>query len=545
MSIIRSIDFTTRLPFLALVRKDMLQRLRGGRLFFWMGLSVALGMQLVLSRWPSEGFYLREGTSASRDILYALYLVWFWCAGLLVPAYAAASIVGERERGTYEMTSMTLIRPRGYVMAKMIGSLGPLLFTVVATMPLAGTMFFLAGVNWEILLYGLAAAASGGWICSGAGVLCSVICRRTGRAVAAAYVLAPGTLIGLAVGAGIYTGLLVAVDSLVPFSVALALPGGLLIMMLVFPIVIVRQTVRILKNRSVADEAWEREQVYLRTLARKESSVRESVPDGVNPHALAEEWRPSSSPPGEFEFGIGLFFLLGSALVVLSAFSIGGLSSAVRAWMVFGFVPAMSIPGLLMCRVVSGEIEQGSLDSLRATLLGSWDLVTGKIRGFLRSWRWALGVFGGVAVLLLVGGFAECWSLPVTWLLSMASCVWVSGIVGLAVSVSTRRVSSSAAVATTVLLILGLVLPGLGRLVAWIVQVVVGVAEPGIRAGAGEAFGLLSPPLGFYFNLDRLRDGQYFTSYWIQNIAVCMTWSSALLWYSMRRLKRIWARGIE
>jgi hypothetical protein len=59
------------------------------------------------------------------------------------------------------------------------------------------------------------------------------------------------------------------------------------------------------------------------------------------------------------------------------------------------------------------------------------------------------------------------------------------------------------------------------------------------------SFILASPTIGFYRNLNLPRNSHYFTSYWAANIAACTTWSSVLLWYSMWRLKRIWARGIE
>lgn len=184
-----SLPIRITLPFVALIRRELVRTLRRVRPFLFLLLLMMVGMLVVVGAYPRQILATTALRSASLELLVSFTMCLFGAAMLLLPAYGATAIVVEREQETYDLLALTLIRPSGIVLAKLLNTLGFFLLLVVATLPLLGSAFFLVGVDWDVLVYLAAVLAIVSMTCASAGVLASALMRSTVRSIMLSYAL--------------------------------------------------------------------------------------------------------------------------------------------------------------------------------------------------------------------------------------------------------------------------------------------------------------------------------------------------------------------
>ena len=100
---------------------------------------------------------------------------------LLVPAYTAGSIAGEREKQTLDILLTTVMTPKQIIWGKLISAISIVLLLVVSNLPILSVIFTIGGVGfdviWQFILVSLITAFFVGSI----GIMASTIFQKTVR----------------------------------------------------------------------------------------------------------------------------------------------------------------------------------------------------------------------------------------------------------------------------------------------------------------------------------------------------------------------------
>jgi len=135
------------IPFFSLVKREVFNAMRERRSFALMALFVAAVSLVVANGWPEGSFSLNEAAYFSRSYLASGTVLLFLACGLLVPAFAAAAFIIEKQRETLDLLRLTLIHPVGLVMAKLVAAVGFFICLIIAALPVFGAAFFLVGID--------------------------------------------------------------------------------------------------------------------------------------------------------------------------------------------------------------------------------------------------------------------------------------------------------------------------------------------------------------------------------------------------------------
>ena len=105
----------------------------------------------------------------------------------IMPAIAAGSISGERERQTLDLLLATQTTPRQIIRGKLMASLSNMLLILVASFRVVALVFVYGGITWRDLLLLLCCFAVAALLVAGIGLFCSSLFKRTILAVPASY----------------------------------------------------------------------------------------------------------------------------------------------------------------------------------------------------------------------------------------------------------------------------------------------------------------------------------------------------------------------
>lgn len=105
----------------------------------------------------------------------------------IMPAIAAGSISGERERQTLELLLATQTTSRQIIQGKLMASLSNMLLILVASFPVVALVFVYGGITWKDLVVLLCCFAVAALLVAGIGIFCSTLFKRTILAVSASY----------------------------------------------------------------------------------------------------------------------------------------------------------------------------------------------------------------------------------------------------------------------------------------------------------------------------------------------------------------------
>ena len=163
-------------------RRELKERVRSRRTVVGFSVYLAiLGLVLWLAERGQERTTFGQLTSASagRTVFHILVMVLLFLVCFLLPAYAAGSISSERERQTFQLVQVTLMRPYQIVLGKLGAALSWLLLLVVATLPFVAVGFVLGGVTLGQVLGAYAMVVFTGFTLALLGMAVSARARRT------------------------------------------------------------------------------------------------------------------------------------------------------------------------------------------------------------------------------------------------------------------------------------------------------------------------------------------------------------------------------
>jgi ABC-type transport system involved in multi-copper enzyme maturation permease subunit len=141
------------------LRREMVERMRGGRTFVVLTLYLALLSSVVFFAYqvgrenddPTQAALLGRGIFEWL-VFFMLLLVLF-----IAPGTAASAIAGERERQTLVPLQVTLLSPQRILLGKIYAAVAFLLLLIVATMPLLSVSYLIGGVTMGEVLGGVGA----------------------------------------------------------------------------------------------------------------------------------------------------------------------------------------------------------------------------------------------------------------------------------------------------------------------------------------------------------------------------------------------------
>lgn len=465
-------------PLGALLRRELITQLRRVRPFVLLLIFVLIVLLTIVSSWPSARTTVWSMLPfISRGLLTGMSISLLTGAALFIPGIAGTGIVTERLRGSWDLLALTQLRPTTIVFGKWLSAVGVYLFLVMAMMPLFATIFFLVGVDFTQVLVSLILVLATSLTCGATGVFASVVCRKTNRALSVSYALMvfvmglPNTIVlGILMAFSMtirgqplpYFDFLMFISSPYPSLVGftmnavnwtafLAHLGYQACIAVVALFVAVRMTRRSAQPvpEDSADASAPRERLSLRKRIRRRfrrrRPKRPPVPDRRNPIAVKERWWGAAAPkrlytaPFLILLGISLFLVYS-----VEVFGGGGLQEIGMA--------SLILHGIIVCTVVTAtlgglftvDIESGSVDMLRMTLLTPRSVVRGKfLVGFRLAGIVSLSSLVANAPLMLYSMHRNA---DVAWLLlghaAIALCAFVAATLALASSAVSRATST-------------------------------------------------------------------------------------------------------
>ena len=505
-------------PALSLVKRELLSTLRGVRAFLLLVLFVCAGVLYAWLNWPESDGSFWMASVLSRFMMQTFIILLFGACTLFVPAFSASAIVVERERATYDLLRMTLIRPSGILFAKMLNAVGLFLLILVGLAPVLSVAFFLIGVDPVQMGQALAIIVATTIACAAAGVLSSAMFNRTLFAMGASYVLVIMLMIGPLI-------LVYLASAIAPFFVSVravfgsveylatvvspvvtmitlvgtsigtkGLSGTQILLSLCYQAVFalsclgvalyfIRRPQRPMKvedskpidNRSILAQRKLTWPFYIIDPLRRKKPIE----DGRNAMLVREiRW-------GLLNRGTTLIRVFYCSFVVY--FFSGAVASidarsfdTMGRWMLIQIVLTIIIAPALMANVFTKEYELRNVDMLRMTLLSPREMILGKLfAGYV-----SVGPLVAAAVLSclpLIALGARNWMMLGVGYATLLICVSVSLSLTLTASIFTRRTAAA--------LVLGYSLS---------VVVFIGLWYVAAAMGASDDFAYMLSPVGSY-----------------------------------------------
>lgn len=197
----------TDLPVLKL---EMRVRQRKARPFIMMLVYAGLLSLVALATqraglWPqvTTASYTYDPAIAGRQTFRFISYIQLAMVCLIGPAYSAAAINRERERGTLDMLSVTLLSTPGIILQKLGGALAETAILMATSLPILAIVFMLGGVSpYEVaLVYLLTAGVA--IALNAAGVFWSCVFKDTRTSMFVSYACTIGYIVVLPVMASV------------------------------------------------------------------------------------------------------------------------------------------------------------------------------------------------------------------------------------------------------------------------------------------------------------------------------------------------------
>jgi hypothetical protein len=368
---------------------------------------------VAVANLPSRITWITASGWASRELVQTIIFTLSIGCLLFIPGLAGTAIAAEKEQRTFDLLHLTLIRPRGIVIAKLLNTLGLFLLLTVATMPVLGAVLFLVGVDWAELARLLMVLTAATFSCAMVGMLCSARFARTSVAIIASYVgmliVMGGPLVLVELFTTIFRirGFMDAID---PFERVLSPPYAIMSMrttlsdsllstlyQVTIALICFFLTLHILRRppkpakvetRKPIDDAAVLETrrrsfpFYLIDPLRR----KEPIEDERNPMFVKElRWGTMGRSTVLIRVFYSSFiaFLLAAAVIILTTIYGGRSIIQYRESIVFLLVIQMGVTVIigpaLLANAFTKEHELGNMDILRTTLLMPEEIVSGKV----------------------------------------------------------------------------------------------------------------------------------------------------------------------
>ncbi len=195
-----------------IIQKEFRGRMRSWRTFFNLSFFVGiLGVFAVLTYAVSmpqpsyysgyygytSSYYSGSYERLGSNIFSAILIVQIILISLLAPSFTSGVLSGEKERQTYEILLLTLLRPAEIVFGKLLSTLAYLFLLIIAAIPIESIVFLVGGVGVDQLIIGLIVPLVTTLLLGSLGVAWSSILKTTSRASRAAYIMGAVMLLGL------------------------------------------------------------------------------------------------------------------------------------------------------------------------------------------------------------------------------------------------------------------------------------------------------------------------------------------------------------
>ncbi|NUM56186.1 MAG: ABC transporter permease [Candidatus Hydrogenedentes bacterium] len=178
------------IPFWGLVKRELIRDLRRPRPMLLLAGVLVVAALVVSSNYPSAVASPMQMSLQSMTIFGGLSMTLLCAALVLLPGYAATSIVVERESDTFDLLALTLTRPTAIVLGKLVSSLGYFVLIVLAMLPFISTTMFLVGIDTRFVALAAVYLAIIALTCCSSGIMASALVRNTPRAVTLSYMCA-------------------------------------------------------------------------------------------------------------------------------------------------------------------------------------------------------------------------------------------------------------------------------------------------------------------------------------------------------------------
>ncbi len=571
MSILDHMDIGSRFPFVALVRRDLLRTLRRVKPFVWLVLLVGFSGLFVVGNWPHAGYSIARAPQLSRMVVEVSGLLWIAAAWVVVPGHAAASIVLEREQKTHELLSMTLISPMGFLLGKILNTLGLFGVLLVGSLPVYASVFFLVGLDLEVVLVAGLVVSATALSCAAVGTLCSAIFHKLIPAVVSAFIgvaiIMGGPLVLLLMVCeilsmrGMSRALENALEATCPLVVIVSIRRGftgeclltaglqLLVALVCFAatVWVLRRSVRI---ESLAGSKSRLGRIVSRLSSQKKKPFR-PIGDWSNPILVREKrWEGMARPGVRWALFIVAAIVCVPLVAGLSFFCRWSLTDLIISWMLLCLTLVGLGAPLVASTGLTREVELRRLDALRMTLLSPGAVLWGKWRAAWVSFIPVLAVMG-TGFLFMAFWTSNRAGQGLSGYFAGSACVLVSTWV----AISASLLASSFAKRTPTALTLAYTLTAF--LFVLVIPAAVLAYEIGLEIAPGlvpsnshplwnhlnDGLFFVMPTGAFFWNLDQPRlapSGNIISLYLVGNLGFCLLYGWGFLLLARQRFKRIW-----
>jgi ABC-type transport system involved in multi-copper enzyme maturation permease subunit len=172
------------LPFVALVRREVVSTLRKGSTFVLLSLFVGIAIAWLAMVWPEAG--MATASDFANSLFRSMSIFLLVCAAAVLPAIGATSIASEREQDTLDVLQTALVPLPMIFSAKLFSTGAFFLLMIFAVLPILATPFFLVGIDPIFMLTTTMVVMVSATMYSTIGVAISCYFRRSTIAVAAA-----------------------------------------------------------------------------------------------------------------------------------------------------------------------------------------------------------------------------------------------------------------------------------------------------------------------------------------------------------------------
>jgi ABC-type transport system involved in multi-copper enzyme maturation permease subunit len=171
---------------LTLLHKELRTRLRRERIVWLMVIYILLlGMAgwVVLSSQNNAPLYTMGTT-----LYYLLANLQLGLLILIIPAFTATAINGEKEHQTYDLLLCSQLSNFALITGKMLAGMATALLLIAASLPTFSLIFFFGGVGPAQLIEALLIYLATALLVGSVGMLCSILFQRPAVSTALAYV---------------------------------------------------------------------------------------------------------------------------------------------------------------------------------------------------------------------------------------------------------------------------------------------------------------------------------------------------------------------
>ncbi|HIQ20530.1 MAG TPA: ABC transporter permease [Planctomycetes bacterium] len=368
------------------LQRELLVNLRMKRAFVLLAIYVALLGAVVYAAWP-EGQRLnlaRKPEEATR-LVNMFFLGQYVLLSLLAPSFAAGTIVGEKERKTYEMLLASPMRPGAIVLGKLLASLAHLAVLVFCSLPIVMLCLPLGGVSlYEVLGTYVAMAAS--VITFGTiSIAASSYFNRTIASLVVSYlVILPLALLGIV----LYDALMAAARTRL-FMLVVVFPGICGGLCAVLWSAVTRRLMHPPDVGAEAKDVVDLEQEQQRAVGMVIRSDQfpdrlfappkrvDHMADGVNP-VYDKEIRSEIFGHGTLMLRLVIQLSMGLALVLM-AFCLYIQPRGAPWYTSYVLLFNLLISPVFAAGAITNERERQTLELLLTTTLSPWQILTGKL----------------------------------------------------------------------------------------------------------------------------------------------------------------------